>query len=107
MVCGARHTLCVTATSQVYAWGHNGDGQLGLGDTLDRRAPTLLEGLWAMPVLQLAAGERGVGGEGEAGARGRRAVAGHARAPARARPLRPALASAPSHPHQARRTAQR
>lgn len=57
VVCGRFHTLCVTATSQVYAWGHNSSGQLGLGDTQDRRGPTIVEGLWAMPVLQLAAGE--------------------------------------------------
>lgn len=56
VVCGRRHTLCVTATSQVYAWGRNSSGQLGVGDTNDRRSPTLVEGLWALPVLQLAAG---------------------------------------------------
>jgi hypothetical protein len=57
VICGRYHTLCVTATSQVYAWGRNSSGQLGLGDTSDRRGPTLVEGLWALPVLQLAAGE--------------------------------------------------
>ena len=66
VICGRYHTLCVTATSQVYAWGRNSSGQLGLGDTHDRRAPALVEGLWALPVLQLAAGgwwaEREVGG---------------------------------------------
>ncbi|KAL4443784.1 hypothetical protein ABPG75_011521 [Micractinium tetrahymenae] len=57
VICGRYHTLCVTATSQVYAWGRNSSGQLGLGDTVDRRGPTLVEGLWALPVQQLAAGE--------------------------------------------------
>jgi ubiquitin-protein ligase E3 A len=57
VICGRFHTLCVTATSQVYAWGRNGSGQLGLGDTQDRRGPTLVEGLWALPVQQLAAGD--------------------------------------------------
>ena len=59
VICGRFHTLCVTATSQVYAWGRNSSGQLGLGDTQDRRGPTLVEGLWALPVLQLAAGAPG------------------------------------------------
>lgn len=59
VVCGRFHTLCVTATSQVFAWGLNSSGQLGLGDTLDRRAPAAVDALWAMPVLQLAAGEGG------------------------------------------------
>ncbi|KAL6774573.1 hypothetical protein ACKKBG_A25530 [Auxenochlorella protothecoides x Auxenochlorella symbiontica] len=57
VVCGAAHTLCVTGTSQVYAWGANSRGQLGLGDVADRRTPTLVDGLWALPVLQLGAGD--------------------------------------------------
>ena len=39
---------------QVFAWGGNNCGQLGLGDTNNRRAPTIVEGLWAMPVRGLA-----------------------------------------------------
>lgn len=42
----------------MFAWGRNAEGQLGLGDTDNRRMPTPVEGLWAMPVQQLAAGER-------------------------------------------------
>jgi alpha-tubulin suppressor-like RCC1 family protein len=57
VVCGRYHTLCVTATSEVWAWGRNAAGQLGLGDTLDRRSPAWVDALWALPVLQLAAGE--------------------------------------------------
>ncbi|KAK9819719.1 hypothetical protein WJX72_001643 [[Myrmecia] bisecta] len=57
VVCGRFHTLCVTATSQVFAWGNNLSGQLGLGDTQNRRAPTLVDTLWAFPVQQLAAGD--------------------------------------------------
>lgn len=57
VVCGRFHTMCVTATSQVFAWGQNSSGQLGLGDTVDRRAPAVIDTLWAMPVLQIAAGE--------------------------------------------------
>ena len=56
VVCGANHTLCVTATSMVFAWGDNSFGQLGLGDTKTRRSPTPVNGLWALPVQQLAAG---------------------------------------------------
>lgn len=41
---------------QVYAWGCNAFGQLGLNDKLQRRSPALVEGLWALPVAQLAAG---------------------------------------------------
>jgi alpha-tubulin suppressor-like RCC1 family protein len=42
---------------QVYAWGHNSAGQLGLGDRRDRHAPTVVDALWALPVVQLAAGD--------------------------------------------------
>ncbi|GAX82001.1 hypothetical protein CEUSTIGMA_g9429.t1 [Chlamydomonas eustigma] len=56
VVCGSSHTLCVTAQSQVYAWGSNSSGQLGLGDKKDRAMPILVDALWALPVVQLAAG---------------------------------------------------
>jgi hypothetical protein len=57
VVCGKYHTICVTASSQVYAWGANSSGQLGLGDKRDRLAPTVVDALWALPVVQLAAGD--------------------------------------------------
>ena len=57
VVCGANHTMCVTATSLVYAWGENSSGQLGLGDVRNRRSPSLVNGLWALPVRQIAAGD--------------------------------------------------
>lgn len=57
VVCGRNHTLCVTATSVVYAWGQNQRGQLGLGDFKERRSPTVVHELWALPVLQLATGD--------------------------------------------------
>lgn len=41
---------------QVYAWGNNAFGQLGLGDKRSRKTPTLVDGLWALPVAHLAAG---------------------------------------------------
>ena len=56
VVCGAHHTLCVTATSLVFAWGDNSYGQLGVGDVRNRKSPALVNGLWALPVRQLAAG---------------------------------------------------
>lgn len=46
------HGLALTATGAVYAWGENYDGQLGMGDQLDRTEPTL--------VPLFSAGERGV-----------------------------------------------
>ncbi|KAF6264509.1 regulator of chromosome condensation 1/beta-lactamase-inhibitor protein II, partial [Scenedesmus sp. NREL 46B-D3] len=57
VTCGRFHTICVTAQSQVFAWGHNSAGQLGLTDRRDRHTPTLVDALWALPVVQLAAGD--------------------------------------------------
>jgi alpha-tubulin suppressor-like RCC1 family protein len=41
----ASHSLALTESGEVYAWGYNADGQLGLGDTEDRLTPTKVEGL--------------------------------------------------------------
>ena len=42
---------------QVFAWGLNTSGQLGLNDALVRKSPAVVDALWAMPVQQLAAGQ--------------------------------------------------
>jgi hypothetical protein len=39
------HSLALTESGEVYAWGSNGRGQLGLGDTEDRHTPTQVPGL--------------------------------------------------------------
>ena len=41
----------------MFSWGANSVGQLGLGDRQDRKAPALVDALWALPVVQLAAGD--------------------------------------------------
>lgn len=57
LVCGAHHSLALTAQSQVLAWGANERGQLGLGNTMDCHTPTPVEGLWGLPITRLAAGD--------------------------------------------------
>ncbi|XVE96925.1 hypothetical protein REPUB_Repub02eG0266000 [Reevesia pubescens] len=37
--CGARHSAILTDDGQVFSWGWNKYGQLGLGDTIDRNIP--------------------------------------------------------------------
>ncbi|KAE9592053.1 putative regulator of chromosome condensation 1/beta-lactamase-inhibitor protein II [Lupinus albus] len=37
--CGARHSALLTDDGQVFAWGWNKYGQLGLGDSIDRNIP--------------------------------------------------------------------
>ncbi len=48
---------CLSLNWKVYTWGSNSVGQLGLGDQIDRHSPTLMDALWGLPVVQLAAGE--------------------------------------------------
>jgi alpha-tubulin suppressor-like RCC1 family protein len=38
---GTKHALALCANGNLYTWGYNGYGQLGLGDTSDRVRPTL------------------------------------------------------------------
>ena len=54
---GAAHTVCVAGDGLVFAFGGNGFGQLGVGDTEDRLLPTLLRvELGDKSVLQVATG---------------------------------------------------
>ena len=39
---GAYHSLAVSSTGAVYAWGLNSDGQLGIGTTIDQPTPSLV-----------------------------------------------------------------
>ncbi|CAE7237272.1 UVR8 [Symbiodinium sp. CCMP2592] len=36
---GRRHIVAITDSGELWTWGRNGDGQLGVGDTVDRHAP--------------------------------------------------------------------
>jgi hypothetical protein len=40
--CGGEHTIAITRTGELYAWGSNGCGQLGLSDTSPRTSPALV-----------------------------------------------------------------
>eukprot|EP00928_Gymnodinium_smaydae_P007799 TRINITY_DN12793_c0_g8_i1.p1 TRINITY_DN12793_c0_g8~~TRINITY_DN12793_c0_g8_i1.p1 ORF type:complete len:1764 (-),score=436.64 TRINITY_DN12793_c0_g8_i1:32-5323(-) len=41
--CGADHSLCLTTSGQLYAWGLNEDGRCGVGSTIDVHEPTLVK----------------------------------------------------------------
>ncbi|GAB5361018.1 hypothetical protein AAMO2058_000678300 [Amorphochlora amoebiformis] len=56
VACGDFHTLACTASGSIYAWGNNSYGQLGLGDTVMRNRPFLLELLQGTVVEGVAAG---------------------------------------------------
>lgn len=56
VACGALHSAAVTDVGDVYAWGYNGAGQLGLGDTRNRRTPCPIEAVFEFRVTQVSLG---------------------------------------------------
>jgi alpha-tubulin suppressor-like RCC1 family protein len=52
---GMHFSLALGRSGQIYAWGSNGHGQLGVGDTDDRHHPARVPGL--DDAVQVAAGE--------------------------------------------------
>src|SRR5205085_7808477 len=51
---GNEHSLILSNISQIYAFGYNGHGQLGLGDYTDKNSPTLILNL--NHIIQIASG---------------------------------------------------
>ena len=47
LACGDSHSAATTIEGELYAWGRNADGQLGLGDRHDRGFPHRVRGLGA------------------------------------------------------------
>ncbi|XP_028822113.1 probable E3 ubiquitin-protein ligase HERC1 [Denticeps clupeoides] len=53
---GAEHTLVLCTNGDVYAWGSNSEGQLGLGHTNHVREPVLVSILQGKNIQQISAG---------------------------------------------------
>lgn len=53
---GGNHNFIVTRQSEVYAWGCNTAGQLGLGDLTPRPLPTRVQALSDLDIVSLHAG---------------------------------------------------
>lgn len=53
---GSYHSLATTDTGALYAWGGNGDGQLGDGTATDRHTPTPITNLSGQNVVSISAG---------------------------------------------------
>ncbi|KAL1452322.1 hypothetical protein MTO96_043837, partial [Rhipicephalus appendiculatus] len=45
MACGSNHALLLTRDGEIYAWGRNTEGQLGLGNRKDQKSPQLVSHL--------------------------------------------------------------
>ncbi|KAM9351921.1 putative E3 ubiquitin-protein ligase HERC4 [Symphorus nematophorus] len=57
VACGSQHSVALTKDGQVYTWGQDSRGQLGLGKRkLGANSPQHLRSLSAIPVVQIAAG---------------------------------------------------
>ncbi|XP_044213219.1 probable E3 ubiquitin-protein ligase HERC4 [Thunnus albacares] len=57
VACGSQHSVALTKDGQVYTWGQNSSGQLGLGKReLGANSPQHLRSLSAIPLVQIAAG---------------------------------------------------
>jgi alpha-tubulin suppressor-like RCC1 family protein len=49
---GGAHCLALTEAGEVYTWGDNGNGQLGLRDTKNRLTPTKVPGLAGVKAIE-------------------------------------------------------
>uniref|UniRef100_A0A6Q2X8V2 BTB domain-containing protein n=1 Tax=Esox lucius TaxID=8010 RepID=A0A6Q2X8V2_ESOLU len=56
ITCGQTSSLAVVQNGEVYGWGYNGNGQLGLGNNGNQLTPCRLVGLQGLRVLQIASG---------------------------------------------------
>ncbi|KAL6838844.1 hypothetical protein ACP4OV_031280 [Aristida adscensionis] len=58
VVAGPGHSIVVTAKGDVYSFGSNSSGQLGLGNTEDQFKPCLIRSLQGIRITQAAVGSR-------------------------------------------------
>ncbi len=56
IVCGAGHSLILTSNNQLFSWGGNLLGQLGVGDTNSRSVPTEVVSLRDRHLIDIASG---------------------------------------------------
>lgn len=57
IACGGQHSVLVSHSGAVYAWGRNNRGQLGLGDTEDRIFPTQVRSLRNQRICHISCGD--------------------------------------------------
>ncbi|XP_061081806.1 RCC1 and BTB domain-containing protein 1 isoform X3 [Conger conger] len=56
IACGQTSSMAVVDNGEVYGWGYNGNGQLGLGNNGNQLIPCRLTALQGLCVLQIASG---------------------------------------------------
>lgn len=57
IVCGRNHSIALTSGGDIYAWGANDQGQLGIGTTTPSEpSPSIVNALAGIPIAQIACG---------------------------------------------------
>lgn len=56
IACGDCHCIAITAEGELFSWGRNQNGQLGIGTTEDALVPTEITALKGTPMAMVAAG---------------------------------------------------
>ncbi|XP_050008212.1 RCC1 and BTB domain-containing protein 1 isoform X3 [Alexandromys fortis] len=56
VACGSHHSMALAADGEVYGWGYNGNGQLGLGNNGNQLTPVRVAALHNVCVNQIACG---------------------------------------------------
>ena len=51
---GARHSLAIDSSGKVYAWGHNGSGQLGNNSTVNALTPVAVQAPADKNIIQVS-----------------------------------------------------
>ncbi len=54
--CTSVHMMAISSEGDVFAWGRNEKGQLGLGHAKDMKCPTLVEAMKGKKVVAAATG---------------------------------------------------
>ena len=57
LACGYAHSLVTNLGNQIYSFGNNTYGQLGLGDKESRNVPFVLGALWGREIVLTACGD--------------------------------------------------
>uniref|UniRef100_F6YMX2 RCC1 and BTB domain-containing protein 1 n=1 Tax=Ciona intestinalis TaxID=7719 RepID=F6YMX2_CIOIN len=56
ITCGQTTSLCVTDSGEVYSWGYNGNGQLGVGNNVNQTNPCRVAALQGVVIAQVVCG---------------------------------------------------
>lgn len=56
IACGQTSSVAVLDTGEVYTWGYNGNGQLGIGNNMNQESPIRVIGLGSAVVVKVACG---------------------------------------------------